>query len=364
MSSNAYQHVLALETSCDDTSAAIVRADGFVIGCLAANQDLQHKAFGGVVPEIASRNHTLQVLPLIKELLEQSHFSVAQIDGLAVTSRPGLIGSLLVGVVTAKTLALAYDRPFIGVNHLEGHLLAPFLRDNKYAPPAEFDYPYLALAVSGGHTQLYLVSGLGDYKVLGRTVDDAAGEAIDKFAKVVGLGFPGGVKVDELSRQGDSRAFQLPRTMHTDANLNFSFSGLKAAAVRLVESMSADEVAARRADLCASYQEAVVDSLMYKLDLAQKELGAIKRVVVTGGVSANSRLRSAAEDWAGQRGVQLVLPPLRYCTDNAAMIGLAGILRLNRGERDDQKLAPSSSSYNGDFSMSKAVASPTKLVRS
>jgi N6-L-threonylcarbamoyladenine synthase len=342
------EHVLAFETSCDDTSVAIVRHDGFVLGCISADQDLAHKDFGGVVPEIASRNHTLQILPLLEKLFAQTNINWSQIDGVAVTSRPGLIGSLLVGVVTAKTLALTNEKPFIGVNHLEGHLLAPFLQDEKYAPPKDFTYPYIALAVSGGHTHLYVVREFGRYEIHGRTVDDAAGEAFDKFAKHLGLGFPGGVKVDHLAKSGNKAAFQLPRTMRSSENLNYSFSGLKAAAVRLVDSLSVNEREERKPDLCASFQEAVVDSLMYKLQLAQKTWG-LKRAVITGGVSANSRLREVAGLWAQAQGVQLVLPPLRYCTDNAAMIGLAGVLRLNRGERSDQRLAPIASSLENDF---------------
>lgn len=343
-----FKNVLAFETSCDDTSVAVVRNDGFVHACLTANQDTVHKVFGGVVPEIASRNHTLQILPLVDETLVKARMNWGDIDGLVVTSRPGLIGSLLVAVVTAKTIALAKNKPFIGVNHLEGHLLAPFLSDDEYSSPREFDYPFLALAVSGGHTQLYHVKSLGKYEILGRTVDDAAGEALDKFAKHLGLGFPGGAKVDRLARDGDRRAFNLPRTMRSDENLDFSFSGLKAAGVRLIDSLSDTERHKKVNDLCASYQEAVVESLMIKFQQAQKQTG-LKRVVVTGGVSANSRLRELAETWARENNLQLVLPPLRYCTDNAAMVGYAGIQRLNRGEFSDHNLSPKASNDADDF---------------
>jgi N6-L-threonylcarbamoyladenine synthase len=344
----SFQHVLAIETSCDDTSVAIVRHDGEVVACLATNQDLVHKPFGGVVPEIASRNHTLQILPLIEALLKKTSFTWAKIDGVVVTNRPGLIGSLLVGVVTAKTLALIHGKPFVGVNHLEAHLLAPFLRDNEYSPPDNFTYPYLALAISGGHTQLYNVRGLSDYQVLGRTVDDAAGEAFDKFAKHLGLGFPGGVLVDREAKNGKRDAFSLPRTMLSDDNYDFSFSGLKSAGVRLIDSLSPEERVKRKSDLCASFQEAVVDSLMYKLKGAAAKY-KFKRVILTGGVSANSRLREVALAWAKQSGIELIIPPLRYCTDNAAMVGYAGVQRLMRGEKHDQKLAPSAASWAEDF---------------
>ena len=222
-----FQHVLAIETSCDDTSVALVREDGFVVQCLVANQDLAHKPFGGVVPEIASRNHTLQILPLLDKLLKTTQFSWDQINGIAVTSRPGLIGSLLVGVVTAKTLALLHNKPFVGINHLEAHLLAPFLFDKERSKAEALKFPFLALAISGGHTQLYSVSEVGEYVVLGRTVDDAAGEAFDKFAKHLGLGFPGGMRVDRIAKGGHHSAFTLPRTMVKEEGYNFSFSGLK-----------------------------------------------------------------------------------------------------------------------------------------
>jgi N6-L-threonylcarbamoyladenine synthase len=362
------QKVLAVETSCDDTSVAVVAQDGSVLALISANQNQVHQVFGGVVPEIASRNHTHHLLPLIEKCLAQAQLSLQDIDGFAVTSAPGLIGSLLVGLVSVKTLALVTGKPFLGVNHLEGHLLAPFLRDSQYAPPSDFSYPYLGLAISGGHTSLYRIEGLGEYKVLGHTIDDAAGEAFDKFAKMIGLGFPGGVFVDQVATLGGNpQAFQFPRALVKDqTNFNFSFSGLKTAAQRAIESLPTEKREQLRSDLqkwrvlptdtslgsslladfCASYQEAIVEVLLTRLDQAVQKTG-LARAVLTGGVSANSRLRSQASVWAQSAGVQLVIPPLRYCTDNAAMIGLAGILRLNRGERSAQDLGPSPKSPLG-----------------
>ncbi len=334
------EHVLAIETSCDDTSVAVVRKDGWVLSCVSASQDAAHQPFGGIVPEIACRNHTYNLLPLIETCLQKSGLDWPQIDAFTVTSAPGLIGSLLVGLVTTKTLALIYQKPFIGVNHLEGHLLAPFLRDEHYAPPPQFDYPYLGLAISGGHTSLYRITGLGEYEVLGQTVDDAAGEAFDKFAKMVGLGFPGGVKVDQLSQAGNAKAFQFPRAMQGEDHFMMSFSGLKTAAQKTLESIPLDQRASRLADLCASFQEAIVDVLLDRLARAARQ-EQLQRVVLTGGVSANSRLRSRAEEWAKENSIELVIPPIRYCTDNAAMIGYAGIQRLNRGESSPQSLGPS-----------------------
>jgi N6-L-threonylcarbamoyladenine synthase len=333
-----FKNVLAVETSCDDTSVAVVRHDGHVVFCASAGQDEQHRPFGGIVPEIAGRNHTENLLPLIRRALEESELTWEKIDGFAVTNRPGLVGSLLVGVVTVKSLALAQSKLFIGVNHLEGHILAPFLRDGDYAPPEGMDFPFVALAVSGGHSSLYKVKGLGSYEVVGRTVDDAAGEAFDKFATKAGLGWPGGAHVDRLAAKGDPHAFEFPRAMVGEDN--FSFSGLKTAAQRLLSRLSPLEISKQIENLCASYQEAIVETLVTKLESAAVRLG-VDRVVVTGGVSANSRLREAAAELARKHGWQLVIPPLRYCTDNAAMIGYAGVLRLNRGEHSDDTLGVS-----------------------
>jgi N6-L-threonylcarbamoyladenine synthase len=339
---------LGIETSCDDTSVSLVGADGFVHALVSVNQDRAHAPFGGIVPEIACRNHSLNLLPLVEKVFSQSGKTWSDVGGIAVTNRPGLIGSLIVGIVTAKSLAQARGLPLMGVNHLEGHIVAPFLMDQDYRPQFAFDQPFLALAISGGHTSLYQVQSLGCYEILGATLDDAAGEAFDKFGKMAGLGFPGGVLVDRLAQRGDRKAFDFPRSMIKEDNYSMSFSGLKASAQRLLESLGPESVQANLSDLCASFQEAIVDVLMAKLNRAVDQTG-LRRVVITGGVSANSRLRARAEDWANQRKVQLQIPPLRYCTDNAAMIGYAGILRLNDGEASSLELGPSPSSYPTDF---------------
>ncbi len=340
--------VLAIETSCDDTSVAIVDNTRFVHVCLSANQDLDHKPFAGVVPEIAGRSHTLSLLPLVDKTLSQSNLHWDDISGIVVTSRPRLVGSLMVGVVTAKTLSMVKNKPFIGVNHLEGHILAPFLRDNDYEMDAPIEFPYLALAVSGGHTSLYLVHEFGRYELLGRTIDDAAGEAFDKLAKFLRLGFPGGPNVDRIAQNGNKSAYQFPRALVREDNYNFSFSGLKTAVMREVEKMSDFQIQTQQSDLCASFQEAIVDVLLVKLFRASKRLG-ISKILLTGGVAANSSLREQAKLKADKNKVELYIPPLRYCTDNAAMIGLTGLLRLNKGETSNQSLGPSPRSFEGDF---------------
>ncbi len=339
--------ILAIETSCDDTSVALVEADGFVRGMLSANQDLQHAPFGGIVPEIASRNHTFQLLPLIEKLLQQSQMEIKDLKGIAVTNRPGLVGSLIVGLVTAKTLSQIYHLPLIGINHLEGHILAPFAYDENFQK-TNLEFPYIALAVSGGHTSIYHVKGLGQYQILGATLDDAAGEAFDKFAKLLGLGFPGGVKVDQLSQNGDTKKYSFPRGLIDEDHLQMSFSGLKSAAARLLQHMSKDEIEMNKTHLCASFQEAVVEALLAKLDLAVTK-SRLKNVVITGGVSANSRLRSLGNEWAQKKKLNLYIPPLRYCTDNAAMIGVAGYLRILRGEKHNLDLGPSPQIWSEDF---------------
>lgn len=347
---------LAIETSCDDTSVAVVDSTGFVRLCRSQSQDASHAQFGGIVPEIASRNHSLLLLPLIENVMKDSGLSLQQktatgdseIKGIVVTNRPGLIGSLIVGVVTAKSLALAWGKPWLGVNHLEGHLLAPFLRDDSYAADFDHSEPYLALAVSGGHTSLYDVPALFQYRVLGSTLDDAAGEAFDKFGKMLGLGFPGGVAVDREAQTGDASKYAFPRGLMKEETLQMSFSGLKSAAHRLLTTMTAEQIESERPHLCAGFQAAVVDVLIHKLDLAQKKTGR-RHVVLTGGVSANSELRRRCQEWAKSRHCQLAIPPLRYCTDNAAMIGYAGALRLENGQVSNFNEGPSPSSFAADF---------------
>ena len=331
------QTVLSIETSCDDTSVAIIQDNqncknvhvNFVL-----DQNHVHLPFSGIVPEIAGRKHLEVLLPLIHKGVLKTGFSWDQIDGIAVTQGPGLIGSLLVGILTAEILALTKQKPLIGVNHLEGHILSPFLKDESYQPPFDYTTPFLALIVSGGHTTLYKVNHLFEYLLLETTVDDAAGEALDKLAQMLGLGFPGGAKVDYLAQKGDCHAFDFPRPLIKGHN--FSFSGLKTAALRLIRDMKPN-IKDHIPSICASYQEAIVDVLLTKLIVASKK-HHIKNAVITGGVSANSRLRERAKQWAEKDNITLGLPPVRYCTDNAAMIGLVGLLRLQAGYRSHSPL--------------------------
>lgn len=340
--------VMGIETSCDDTSVALVDQSGYVVGLKSAHQNAAHRPFGGVVPEVASRQHTENLLPLVDDLMNETGTGWGDVGAVAVTSRPGLIGSLLVGVVTAKTIALLKHKKLIGVNHIEGHLVAPLLRDSDYQPPDGFDFPYVGLAVSGGHTHLFRVEGPGRLHLLGRTVDDAAGEAFDKLAKMLRLGFPGGVFVDQTARTGNPKAYRFPRGMMHEKHLNFSFSGLKTAAQREIATLSPEQLEFAKADLCASYQEAIVEVLLYKLDKAMTAM-RLKNVTISGGVSANSALRERATEWARAQGYTLALPPLKYCTDNAAMIAEAGVLHSQAGHFADQELSPSARALDGDF---------------
>ena len=328
---------LAIETSCDDTSVALVNANGFVLAQMTAHQDLAHSVFGGVVPEIAGRQHYETLVPLIDQLLQKNNKTWKDVSGIAVTNRPGLVGSLLVGLVTAKTLSFVQQKPFVGVHHIEGHILSAFLNEQTSETKHIWSDPFVALVVSGGHTQLYQVLQIGQYQTLGQTQDDAAGEAFDKFAKMLGLGYPGGVLVDKYAQRGNPKAYDFPRGLIKEDHYHFSFSGLKSHGQRKIAEIA--NVAPVLEDLCASYQEAIVDVLLFKLEKALRQL-KLKKFVITGGVSANSRLRERAQQLALKNNWQLLIPPLKFCTDNAAMIGLAGALRLQKGESSAQSLGP------------------------
>lgn len=318
--------VLGIETSCDETGLALycIRR-GLLAHTLFSQVDL-HAAYGGVVPEIASRDHLRKLLPLLQEVLNQAGIARNQIDGVAYTAGPGLVGALMVGAALGRSLAFALDRPALGVHHLEGHLLAPLLEPEAPEPP------FLALLVSGGHTQLILVQALGVYELLGDTLDDATGEAFDKCAKLMGLPYPGGPALAQLAESGNPRAFKLARPMLDRPGLDFSFSGLKTQ-VALTWRASAQDDQVRR-DLAASFQAAVVETLIRKCRRAWRQTGS-KRLVVAGGVGANRQLRSDLRELASKDGVQVYYPRPEFCTDNGAMIALAGALRLAAGEHGD-----------------------------
>lgn len=326
--------VLGIETSCDETGVAIydtafTGGQGLLSDALYS-QIAMHAEYGGVVPELASRDHTRKLLPLIEQVLQDANLTRNDLDGIAYTAGPGLVGALMVGASTAHGMAKALNIPVLGVHHMEGHLLAPMLEDD--AP----EFPFVALLVSGGHTQLVEVQGLGHYQLLGESVDDAAGEAFDKAAKMLGLAYPGGPLVAKLAEQGDPKRFRFPRPMTDRPGLDFSFSGLKThtlTAIRQLE--AADELDDQaKADVARAFEEAVVDTLVIKCRRALDQTG-LKRIVMAGGVSANTRLRERLALETQKRQARAYYPRGRFCTDNGAMIAYVGVQRLAAGERDD-----------------------------
>jgi N6-L-threonylcarbamoyladenine synthase len=316
-------HILGIESSCDETAAAVLGPDGSLLSDTLYSQVPIHAPFGGIVPELASRAHLGKIGPVVDSALEQAGIGLGDLDGIAVTRGPGLVGSLLVGVSYAKALGYVLDKPVLGIHHLEGHLLAPFIGQ------ARPGFPFVGLVVSGGHTSLYDVQGLGRYELLGRTRDDAAGEAFDKGAKLLGLGYPGGPAIEASASGGDPKAVALPRGMWAKGGFDTSFSGLKTALYTHVRKTGVPS-GADLADLCASLQEAVVDVLVRKTQLAVMARGA-RRVVISGGVAANTRLRHKMRQMCERRDLELCIAPREHCTDNGAMIALAGQLRLAAG---------------------------------
>ena len=321
--------VLGIETSCDETAVAVLRRDGGVSTILSDiihSQIADHAPYGGVVPEIAARAHVDVTDKSVAAALRQAGIDLDTIDAIAATSGPGLIGGVMVGMMTGKALALASGKPFLPINHLEGHALSPRIA-------ADCAFPYLLLLASGGHCQFLLVRGLGDYQRLGTTIDDAAGEAFDKLAKTLGLGFPGGPAVEARAANGDPSRYQLPRPLLSRPGLDLSFAGLKTAAARIAAASQLSEQ--DKSDLCAGFQAAICDCLVEKtrrsVGYVQGELGGGFRLVVAGGVAANMTLRRALEQLASEAGIELITPPLRHCTDNAVMIAQAGAERFEVG---------------------------------
>jgi N6-L-threonylcarbamoyladenine synthase len=315
--------ILGLESSCDETAAAIVRSDRIVLSHALAGQEDHHRAFGGVVPEIAARAHSELMMPLVETALADAGMTLDDVDAIAATAGPGLIGGVMVGLVTAKALAMAAGKPLIAVNHLEGHALSPRLVD------ADLEFPYLLLLVSGGHCQLLRVNNVGDYDRLATTIDDAVGEAFDKTAKILGLGFPGGPAVERAAANGDAKAVPLPRPLKGADEPHFSFAGLKSAVVRAHESGQY-----KAEDIAASFQQAVVECLADRLTYTLDRIEPLAALVVAGGVAANMAIRQMLEKLSEDRGMRFVAPPLWLCTDNGAMIAWAGVERFAAGLTD------------------------------
>ena len=322
--------IMGIESSCDETAAAIIRDGRVLLSNVVASQVDMHAEYGGVFPEMASRQHVLSIYPVVEQALKQAHLSLTDLDAIAVTRGPGLAGSLVVGVNAAKGIALATGLPLIGVNHLESHIYSSWLalEENEELPP-EPEFPLLALLVSGGHTELNLITGHLQYERLGATLDDAAGEAFDKVARLIGLPYPGGPSVQDEALTGDPEAFSFPRSW-LDGTWNFSFSGLKTSVLRTVQELKSQHIDLPVADLAASFQEAVVEVLLKKTLAAARQYN-VKQILIVGGVSANQHLREA---FTGQDEFPVHIPPLKYCTDNAAMVAVAGYYRFVHGQRD------------------------------
>ena len=316
--------VLGIESSCDETAAALVKGDRVIVAQAIAGQEAEHAPYGGVVPEIAARAHAERLAPLVEKVLREAGLELADCDAIAATAGPGLIGGVIVGLVTAKALAMASDKPLLAINHLEGHALSPRLADES------LEFPYALLLVSGGHCQILRVEGVGNYQRLATTIDDALGEAFDKTAKILGLGYPGGPAVEKLALQGEASAVPLPRPLKGSKEPHFSFAGLKSAVFRAHQSGKHND-----ADIAASFQQAALDCILDRTRRALGDMEPVTALVVAGGVAANQTIRGGLETLADEFGLPFTAPPLALCTDNAAMIAWAGVERLAAGFAPD-----------------------------
>lgn len=323
--------ILAIESSCDETAAAVIKNGRQVLSNVISSQIDLHKLYGGVVPEIASRKHIERVNQVIEEALCEANKTLEEIDAIGVTYGPGLVGALLVGVAEAKALAYAAKKPLVGVHHIEGHVSANYIENPELEPP------FMCLIVSGGHTHIVKVKEYGEYEIIGRTRDDAAGEAFDKVARAIGLGYPGGPKIDKLAKEGDKKAIVFPKAHIDGAPYDFSFSGVKSAVLNYLNSCEMKKIEVNRADVAASFQQAVVDVLVEHTVKAAKEHG-LNRVALAGGVASNSCLRESMKAACEKRGLKLFFPSPIFCTDNAAMIGAAAYYEYIKGVRSDYSL--------------------------
>ncbi|MDO4452298.1 MAG: tRNA (adenosine(37)-N6)-threonylcarbamoyltransferase complex transferase subunit TsaD [Lachnospiraceae bacterium] len=318
--------ILAIESSCDETAAAVVKNGREVLSNVISSQIELHKLYGGVVPEIASRKHIEKINQVIEEALEEANVTLDDIDAIGVTYGPGLVGALLVGVAEAKAIAYATGKQLIGVHHIEGHISANFIENKELEPP------FICLVVSGGHTHLVCVKDYGEYEIIGRTRDDAAGEAFDKVARAIGLGYPGGSKIDKLSKEGNPNAITFPKAHINDAPYDFSFSGVKSAVLNYINGCQMKGETFNQADIAASFQKAVTDVLVENAMRAVDEYG-MKKLAIAGGVASNSTLRQAMKDACGKKGIEFYYPSPIFCTDNAAMIGVAAYYEYLKGTR-------------------------------
>lgn len=329
MSQTTSKYIFAIETSCDETAAAIIKDGKEIVANVVASQIDSHKRFGGVVPEIASRHHVEQMTQVLEETFNQADMTIEEMDAIAVTEGPGLVGALLVGINTAKALAFAHQKPLIGVHHIAGHIYANRLIE-------EFEFPLVALVVSGGHTELILMREHGQFEIIGETRDDAAGEAYDKVARTMDLPYPGGPEIDRLAQEGDD-TLDFPRAWLEEDSFDFSFSGLKSAVINTLHNAKQKGITLKKEDIAASFQASIVDVLVEKTKRAVEKFGA-KHVIIAGGVAANSGLRTAMEKIFTNEKIKLSIPPLRLCTDNAAMIGAAAMIAYQNEQYADWDL--------------------------